>query len=521
MEHTQETRCVNPATGEVLGSSPEDTIKDLQEKIALARTAQAAWTETPVKQRTRAMLRVRDYLVEHADQLSETIGRDNGKTRVDAISTEVLPAAIAAHYYSKKARRFLRTRRLAPANLMLANKRSRVRQVPWGVIGVISPWNYPFGIPFSEVVMGLLAGNAVILKVATQTQMVGRALERCFQAAELPEGVFSHVNLPGRIVGNALLENGIDKLFFTGSVAVGKQLMAKAAETLTPVSLELGGNDPMLVCPDADLKRAAAGAAWAGMSNCGQSCASVERIYVHADVYDSFLDLLAQKVSALRVGFDADCDVDLGAMTTKSQMEQVRGQVQDALDRGATVHTQSMCPQEGGGNFLPATVMTDVDHSMQIVREETFGPVVAVMKVGDMEEAVELANDSTLGLTASVWSRSRRTARRLATRIQAGVVTINDHLMSHGLPETPWGGFKDSGLGRTHGAIGFAEMTQPQCIVDDLTHRAKKNIWWHPHGPEVYRAVKGILNALYAKGISKRISGFYRLLKALPRTLRA
>jgi len=520
MEQTQETQCVNPATGEFLGTSTLDTIEDLHRKIAEARSAQVAWAETPVKQRTRAMLRVRDYVVDHADELSETVSRDNGKTRLDAISTEVLPAAIAAHYYSKQAKRFLRTRRLAPANLILANKRSRVRQVPWGVIGVISPWNYPFGIPFSEVVMGLLAGNAVVLKVATQTQMVGRALEQCFQAAGLPEDVLSYVNLPGRVVGHAFLDNGIDKLFFTGSVAVGKQLMAKAAETLTPVSLELGGNDPMLVCPDADLKRAAAGAVWAGLSNCGQSCAAVERIYVHTDVFDAFMDLLSEKVSALRVGFDADYDVDLGAMTTESQMEKVRHQVQDALDRGAIVHTQSMCPKEGG-NFLPAMVMTNVDHSMQIMREETFGPVVAVMKVRDMDQAVELANDATLGLTASVWSRNRKTARRLATRIQAGVVTINDHLISHGLPETPWGGFKESGLGRTHGAIGFAEMTQPQCTVDDLTHRTKKNIWWYPHGQGVYQSVKGIIHALYAKGLTRRVSGFFRLLRALPRVFRA
>ena len=279
------------------------------------------------------MLRVRDYVVEHADELSQVISRDNGKTRVDAISTEVLPAAVAANYYAKQAKRFLRTRSLAPASLVMVNKRSRVRQVPWGVVAIISPWNYPFGIPFSEVVMALLAGNAVILKVATQTQLVGRALERCFQAAGLPGGVFSYVNLPGHLAGDALLEGGIDKMFFTGSVAVAKQLMAKAAETLTPLCLELGGNDAMLVCPDADLQRAAAGAVWGGLSNCGQSCAGVERIYVHADVYDAFLDLLSEKVVALRVGCDRDYDVDLGAMTTQAQAEKVRQHVQDALDR--------------------------------------------------------------------------------------------------------------------------------------------------------------------------------------------
>ena len=520
MSRGQTTECINPATGLVIGHSNLDSAECLQEMMVQARAAQPAWAEAPVKQRAKAMLRVRDYIVKNADELSEVISCDNGKTRVNALSTEILPAAMAADYYSREAQRFLRPHRLRPSNLFLANKRSRIRQVPWGVIGIISPWNYPFGIPFSEVVMGLLAGNAVILKVATQTQMVGRALERCFQQAELPQGVFSYVNLPGQSAGDTLLEHGINKLFFTGSVAVGKYLMAKAAETLTPVCLELGANDPMLVCPDADLNRAATGAVWAGMSNCGQSCAGVERIYAHSDVYDKFLELLSRKVSVLRVGIDEDHNIDLGAMTTQSQSEIVRGQVRDALASGACLHAQSSCPENKGANFLSAMVLTNVDHSMRIMREETFGPVLAVMKVPDMEEAVRLTNDTTYGLTASVWSRNRRKARDLAARIAAGTVTINDHLMSHGLAETPWGGFKESGLGRTHGAIGFAEMTQPQCIVDDLLHWTRKDLWWHPHDVRVYRAIKGILDALYSKRLLRRARGLCSFAKSFPRVFR-
>jgi len=518
---TQNTQCVNPATGEVLGYSPEDTRDSLREKLDRAQTAQLQWGAMPIRQRARAVRRVRDYVVAHADELAEIISRDNGKSRVDAVATEVLPAAVAVSYYARRAKRLLRTQALTPASLLMAHKRSRVRRVPWGVVGIISPWNYPFGIPFSEVVMALLAGNAVILKVATQTQMVGRALERCFQAAELPAGLFAYVNLPGRLAGDALLEGGIHKLFFTGSVAAARQLMAKAAETLTPLCLELGGNDAMLVCPDADLQRAAAGAVWAGLSNCGQSCAGVERIYVHGDVYQEFLDLLSEKVARLRVGPDVDFAVDLGAMTTRAQADKVRQHVQDALDRGARIHAQSACPAEGAGHFLPAIVLTQVDHSMLVMREETFGPVLAVMKVEHMDQAVELANDSLYGLSGSVWSRSRRTARQLAERIQAGAVMINDHLMSHGLAETPWGGFKHSSIGRTHGAIGFDEMTQPQCIVDDLMPGVRRNLWWHPHGPGVYRTMTGAIDMLYAKQWSRRLAGCWHVLKALPRMFRA
>lgn len=513
------TPCVDPATGREIGRSPLHTPQEAAEIIARARRAQPAWAELSPRRRARRLAAVRDYLVENADELAEVICRDNGKTRVDALATEVLPAVLALSYYLKMASRWLRPRRLRPASLLLANKASRLYRLPYGVVGIISPWNYPFAIPFSEVVMALLAGNAVVLKVATQTQLVGRRLEEAFLAAGLPEGVFNYLNLPGPEAGRVLLEGGVDKLFFTGSVAVGRRLMALAAEHLTPVCLELGGNDPMLVCPDADLVRAAGGAVWAGLSNCGQSCGGVERIYVHRSVYRPFLELLRRRVEGLRVGPDHDFAVDLGAMTTRSQMQTVRRHLEDALERGAVVYAQSPVPQ-GGGNFLPAVVLTEVNHDMLVMREETFGPVLAVMVVEDMDQAVELANDCHLALTASVWSRDRRAARRLALRLQAGVLTINDHLMSHGLAETPWGGLKDSGIGRTHGEVGFAEMTQPVCLVDERLPWLKRNLWWHPYDRQVYQGLRGMLEMRYATGWRRRWVGMQQLLKVLPRVLR-
>ncbi|MHB8900075.1 MAG: aldehyde dehydrogenase family protein [Thermoguttaceae bacterium] len=514
------TECVNPATGQLLGRSPLNTPEDVRLAVLNARAAQVRWAAVPMRDRARAIRRVRGYLVERVDELAETISQDNGKVRLDALAAEILPAALAAGYYARHAPRFLAPRRLFPGHLLFANKISQVRRVPWGVVAIVSPWNYPLAIPFSEVVMALLAGNGVILKAASQTQMVARALERAFAAAELPQGLFTFVNLPGRIAGDALLDARIDKLFFTGSVAVGKELMAKAAGSLTPVSLELGGNDPMLVCPDAHLERAAAGAVWAGYSNSGQSCGGVERIYVHARVYRQFVDLLAEKVRALRIGPDNDRRVDMGAMTTAAQAETVRRHIRDALQRGATLYAEADPPAAAQGNFLPAVILTDVDHSMAVMKEETFGPVVAVMKVDDMDAAVRLANDCDLGLTASVWSRNRRQAVKLAARLQAGVVTINDHLMSHGLPETPWGGFKQSGIGRTHGRIGFDEMTQPQCIVGDLLGGLPRNLWWHPYDDELYHGIRGLLVGLYGDGIGTRLAGWKASLKILPRIFR-
>jgi succinate-semialdehyde dehydrogenase/glutarate-semialdehyde dehydrogenase len=514
-----QTVCRNPATGEVLGYSPLSTVDELNLIVDEARIAQESWAELPVKERVTYMIRVRDYLAQNAEDIAEIISMDNGKTRVDALSAEVLPAVMAVDYYVKRTRKFLNDRRLLPRNLLLLNKLSKIIRKPYGVIGIISPWNYPFAIPFSEIVMGLLAGNAVVLKTATETQMVGRKLAECFAAAELPEGIFAYVNLPGRVAGNAFLESGIDKLFFTGSVSVGKQLMAKAAETLTPLVLELGGNDAMLVCEDADLHRAASGAVWAGLSNSGQSCAGVERIYVHEEVYDSFLKLLKEKVEALRMGYDADFNVDVGLMTTERQVKTVKEHLEDALAKGAVVYARSK-PSEGdvSGNVLPAVVLTEVTKDMLVIQEETFGPILAVTKVRNMGEAIILANDSDYGLTGSVWSRNRRKALRLARRIQAGAVTINDHLMSHGLAETPWGGFKHSGIGRTHGAVGFDEMTQPQVIVNDILPFVRRNMWWYPHSKSVFRGLSGAIKFLYGRSMIERFRGLYHLAKIVPRS---
>lgn len=495
-------------------SSP---VEQIRQAIAQARAAQPGWAVMPVRERAAAMARIRDAIVERADQLAETIARDTGKTRIDALATEVLPAATAAAWYAKQASKWLKDRKVGPSHFLTGNKKTRIRRVPYGVVGVISPWNYPFTIPFSEVVTGLLAGNAVILKVATQTQATGRALAELVQAV-VPKDVCQYVEVPGRIAGEAFLSGGVDKLFFTGSVEVGKQLMAQAAESLTPLVLELGGKDPMLVCPDADLDRATSGAIWGGLQNAGQSCAGVERIYVHASVYDGFLEQLCTKVEALRIGPDSgNHDVDIGSMTTRDQAQKVRSQVEEAVRQGAVIRAQVSPPAGTSELFVPAVVLTNVDHSMTVMREETFGPVLCVMRVASMDEAVRLANDCELALTASVWSKSRRTADELARRIQAGVVMINDHLMSHGLPEVPWGGFKQSGFGRTHGQLGFDEMTQPQAIVHDTAGGLKRNIWWHPYDAKVYAGMRGLLDLMHGRGVGARMGGLRRLIAILPR----
>ena len=510
------TRSYSPTTGELVGESKLDGEPELREAMREARMAQPDWAARPVAERAAAILKVRDYIARNADELAEVIARETGKTRTDALATEILPATMAASYYARHAKKLLRPKRLRPSTMLMANKVSTVHRVPFGVIAVFTPWNYPFAIPFSEVVMGLLAGNAVILKTAGETAMVGRALEQVFEQAGLPEGIFRFLNLPVPMAGEAIFEAGIDKLFFTGSVRVGKLLMRHASETLTPVSLELGGNDAMIVCEDADLERAAAGAVWGGFQNAGQSCAGVERIYVHRDVYDDFVEQIGRRVRKLRVGVDEERDVDVGSLTTPRQVKTFEEHVADAESRGATVFAQAEAPAQGC--FAPPTVLVGVDHSMRVMREETFGPLIAIQRVDSIEEAIALANDSDLGLTGSVWTRDRWRGRQIARHIQAGVITINDHLMTHGLPETPWGGFKNSGIGRTHGEMGFEEMTQPKCVVEDRMPGVKRNMWWYPHTSEVQEGMRGVIDALYGDTLTERIGGVVRLLKMFPRT---
>jgi acyl-CoA reductase-like NAD-dependent aldehyde dehydrogenase len=508
MTTERDTISINPATGEVIGRSTEQAPEAVRTAVDRSRKAQAAWGEKHYRERAKHLLLIRNYIAANADRIAVTIARDNGKTRMDAASTEVIPAALSADYYAKRGGWALRRKPLFPGNIFFANKLSYIDRVPFGVVGIISPWNYPFGIPFHEILMALIAGNGVVLKVATQTQEVAKEIVACVGAGGLPEGLFACVNVPGAVAGDAFVDAGVDKLFFTGSVAVGKKLMAKAATRLIPVSLELGGNDAMIVCDDADISRAVGGALWAGFSNAGQSCGGVERIFVVDAVYDRFVSELRTGVKKLTTGPGEGFDAQVGSLTTERQLRTVTEHVNDAVEKGAVISaTAERVTGKAPGLFYPPTVLEGVDDTMTTMREETFGPVVAVSRVASVDEAVARANNSDLGLTASVWTRSRRRGHAIASRLAVGTVTINDHLMSHGLAEIPWGGFKQSGIGRTHGHMGLEEMTQSRVVVDDVMPFVRKNAWWYPHSREVYDGLLGLLHLLYGASLSLRVTG--------------
>ena len=380
-------------------------------------------------------------------------------------------------------------------------------------MGIISPWNYPFSIPFSEVVMALLAGNGVILKTASNTSGCGRLIAEIMKPAELPDGLFVNVEMPGAEAGPAFINGGIDKLFFTGSTKTGKELMALAAGRLLPLTLELGGADAAIIRADADIDRAVSGIIWTGFSNAGQSCGGVQRVLVHREIYSGFMEELKRRVEALKQGTDPSSD--LGPMISLKQKETVRKQVNQCLAAGAKIAAQSRgftAPDgkacgtlEDDSLYTPATVLTGITAAMPIMSEEIFGPVIGVFPVADDREALAIANASPYGLTGSVWSRNHGLAKRLAAEINAGAVMVNDHLMSHGLAETPWGGFGDSGLGRTHGEAGFREMLKVKVIVDDTLPGAKRDPWWQPYSQKVYNGLNALGDLLGGPGMGKRI----------------
>ncbi|GHT73401.1 aldehyde dehydrogenase [Spirochaetia bacterium] len=477
---------------------------DMGAIVAKARLAQDAWAHLSYGKRAGHLKKIGPYLGKHGEELVEAIHRSNGKLAYDALSTELLSAVMALSYYISHGKRFLASRRVGLGNILMFNKVSRMEYTPYGVVGIISPWNFPLAIPFSEVVMALLAGNAVILKTASSTVEVGRALAELFAAADLPDGLFSYVELPGAEAGKAFIESGVDKLFFTGSSATGRELMALAALRLLPLVLELGGADAAIVCADADLDKAAKGIIWAGFSNAGQVCGGVQRVFVYKAVYERFLKKFCALVEKLRVGDDLESD--MGPLHSHKQKQAVKKQVEACLSQGAKIAAQS--PK---GNlddetlFAPALVLTDVKAPMPVITEEIFGPVVAVIPAADGDEAIRLANASPYGLSGSVWSRNHGRARKLAARINAGAVMVNDHLMSYALTENPWGGFGDSGLGRTHGEMGFKEMLKAKVIVDDVLPFSKRSLIWQPYSAKLYKGVQAIVAFLAGPSLWRRI----------------
>ena len=487
----------NPATGHVIATVPVVAPEEVAELVARARRAQPGWEALGFDGRAAVMKRCQKWVSDNAERVIETIVSETGKAYEDALLAEVGYAEGAFAFWAKNAEGYLAEERVKTASPFAKGRKLIVRYAPLGVVGVIGPWNYPLTNSFGDCIPALMAGNAVVLKPSEITPLTSLLMGEMMRECGLPDDVYQVA--PGYGETAQALVDEVDFVMFTGSTATGKKVMERAARTLTPVALELGGKDPMIVCSDADLERAANAAVHYSMQNAGQTCISTERVYVEEPIYDDFVRLVTDKVRGLRQGTPGGPgSTDLGAVINPPQSDIVERHVKDAVERGARVLVGGGRRDENGHFFEP-TVLVDVDHSMACMREETFGPTVPIMKVGDADEAVRLANDSPYGLQASVWTKDSAKGERLARRIEAGAVTVNDSQVNYVALELPMGGWKESGLGTRHGADGIRKYTKKQSVLVTSFAPMKKDLHMMPYTPRRTRFVSRLLKLIYGR----------------------
>jgi len=492
-------RVENPATGQLVRTVDAVGPEAIGAMVARAREVQPAWEALGFEGRGRVLRRAQRWTTDHAQRIAETIVSETGKTYEDAQLAEIAYAANAFGFWAKHAPEYLGDEKVRSANVFVAGKRLTVRYRPLGVIGIIGPWNYPLTNSFGDAIPALAAGNAVVLKPSEVTPLTSLLMAECMRECGLPDGVLQIA--PGYGETGAALVDAVDMVMFTGSTRTGKKIAERAASTLTPVSLELGGKDPMIVLADADVERAANAAVYYAMQNGGQTCISVERVYVEAPVYDEFVAKVEAKAGRLRQGNPTGPGtVDVGAMTFPPQLDVVSGHVDDAREHGARVlvggHARG---GDGVGRYYEPTVLVDVDHTMSAMTEETFGPTLPIMRVADTEEAIRLANDSPYGLAASVWGKDVGRAENVARRIEAGAVCVNDAQVNYFALELPMGGWKTSGMGVRHGAQGIRKYARQQSLL--VTRFApRKDVHMFPYRRSTTKALGRLVKLLYGSG---------------------
>jgi succinate-semialdehyde dehydrogenase/glutarate-semialdehyde dehydrogenase len=488
----------SPATGERLGAVEVTPAEEVQAVVESVAKVQPFWAQLTLQDRARYLERAAQVVIDEGDEIRDLIVREQGKPRNEAFAMEVLPTIDALHWIAGAGPEILADEKIPMPQVFLKTKASAFTYEPLGVIGIISPWNYPWSIPFGEVALALMAGNGVVLKPASLTPLIGDRIARVFERAGVPEGLVKVVHGPG--AGSALVESDVAKVFFTGSVETGRTVGEQCARHLKGSVLELGGKDPMVVLADANIDHAIAGALWGGFANAGQTCSGIERVYLLREVSERFIAGVVEGAQRLRVGDPLGWETEIGPMVSREQYEVVRDLVDDAVANGATLECGGPLdapPGMDAGSFYAPTVLTGVTHQMRIMREEIFGPVLPIIVVDSEDEAIALANDSVFGLGASVWTSDRDKGERVARELEAGMVWINDHMFSHGACQCSWGGVKESGLGRTHSKFGLYECVNIKLRVWEGS--AIKNAWWHPYDETLGKALRQSAKILYGR----------------------
>jgi succinate-semialdehyde dehydrogenase/glutarate-semialdehyde dehydrogenase len=511
----------NPATGELLGSVETLKPDDVQAVVDDVAEVQPFWGQLSLADRARYLRKAADVLVEELDEVAQLLTREQGKPILESYTMEVVPSIDVLRWCAGAGQKILADEQIGMGQAVFMSKRAKFSYEPMGVVGVIAPWNYPWSIPFDEVAMALMAGNGVVLKPASLTPLLGERIRETFERAGFPEGLVRVVH-GGGAVGGALCESSARKIFFTGSVEVGRRVGEICASRLKGSVLELGGKDPQIVCEDADLPNAISGCVWGGFANAGQTCSGIERTYVVREVADRFIEGVVKSAGELTVGDPLEWETEIGPMVSEEQFGIVSELVDDALGAGAQRRTGGPREVAGfSGKFIAPTVLAGVEDEMRIMREEIFGPVVPIVVVDSEEEALRRANDSNFGLGASVWTKDRAKGERMARQIESGMVWINDHSFTHGACQCSWGGVKDSGVGRSHSKFGFYECVDIKLVSWEpgLT----RDFWWQPYDRTLGEAVRASARLLYGRDgqrLKALREGGLPLLRVGARTLR-
>jgi acyl-CoA reductase-like NAD-dependent aldehyde dehydrogenase len=510
----------NPATGELVGTVETLTPRKVQGVVDDVAEVQPFWAALSLEDRARYMRRASDVILDELDDLADLLTREQGKPRLESYTMELLPTIDALKWIADNGPDILGDEKLSFSQVLFLTKKGKFTYEPYGVVGVIAPWNYPWSIPFGEVAMALMAGNGVVLKPASLTPLIGERIRMTFEKAGFPEGLVRTIHGGGRI-GDALVKSTAGKIFFTGSVEVGRKVGVECAKRMKGSVLELGGKDPQIVCADADLANAVSGSVWGSFANAGQTCSGIERVYVHKDVAGAFLEGVVRETERLTVGDPGEWTTEIGPMVSSEQAELVTELVDDAISNGAKRLTGGQVKVAGEkGKFIAPTVLTGVTHEMRIMKEEIFGPVMPVITVDSEEEAIRLANDSEFGLGASIWTTDRDKGERMARQIESGMVWVNDHSYSHGACQCAWGGVKDSGLGRSHSKFGFYECVNVKLVTWEPGRT--RDMWWQPYDGTLAQAVRSSAKLLYGRNgnrLEALREGFRPLMKVTRRTL--
>jgi succinate-semialdehyde dehydrogenase/glutarate-semialdehyde dehydrogenase len=502
---------INPATLQTLGEVKITHPEEVESIVQSARKAFPAWYASSLENRARIIKRTQQLLLERSEEFAGTITQEMGRPIAESLVLELGGCIDTLGYYANRAHRFLDERKISLHHLLFKRRKSSIRFEPLGVLGIISPWNWPLLIPVGSIVPALLAGNAVVFKHSEITPLLSVKIRELFLEAGVPSDVFQIIQGEAE-TGKALVDSSVEKIFFTGSTAVGQQIFQQASRSLKKCVLEMGGSDPAIICDDADFEYTSSGLAWGAFSNCGQNCNGIERIYVHEHVADRLIGLISDKMSKLRIGDGMDPAIDIGPLSSAGQLLKMEATIEMAKEMGAEILRGGESVKRDCGYFFEPTLIRWDKSIPQPTDLEIFGPIVFITPVSDDDEAVRLANRSTFGLAASVWTSDARRGRAIAGRIESGTVMINDVIVSFGMTEASWTGIKNSGIGWVHGEKGLDEMVNIKYINRDPQFR-QQNLWWFPYSQSMISAMNAGFDFLFSRSLIKKLKGLPSVLR--------